>query len=837
MTTISGKFLRDASVKKEKLSLVNPTAKQDAVTVDYSLKNNPLYITLTDFRLKNKTDLSDKVIVGDHWYKFDVADTTSVDNGDTVIRTLDNKIYKKIIFSTDPTVLQAISDRLSYGTSSDFQTWFNDAFPSFYLTDAGKEGLFRYDSTDTTTPASARTLVKGAKRFKKEYTNYVSVTEFGAKGDYNPTTQTGTDDTVAFQAALDYASNKGLALLIDEGSYLISDTLRPKKVNNKKDFRLTLVGKGKGVSNIHGKRTDNSLVGKNLLDFDFQVGDDPAWTNSEIKISDITFWAGKADRCLYADRVIDIELDTCALNRGEIECLRIGSGNGDGNTFAAYVHNCYFGGSTDNGSINSACMVMHSSYAEVYNNVSDGGKYALLTSGGQMYIAGNTFEGSKTAGIYMTSSGGGGCKIIGNTIRPYGGYDPSGKYTGEQYGIHIESVSGGVPSNTIIGNQIFIPDPIGVDIVGNLTSVTGTIVPSPHAIYKIIGQTSGTEGLLIGYNVPNNTVNLLKTSGSGFITGETILQPSPSGGSFVISSFVTNIGSSLLLRGSAGYNVVTGNRFAGGTYVIRLESPGNTISNNSITGVRDGIYVSTSAQILGNYISLFAGSGSYTAIKRVGTPNVVFDNNVYNGTLDNIAPQQLSNITTTNRNALTSGQKYSGLLLNDTTLNKLTHWDGTNWNIIPIERFISGTAGVTDLDTTGVSGSFTWGADTLNKPEGYGTLLNIVGATSNGDATTTAGSWLNQLLFGTQGEIYWRQRLYSYGTFTPSGGAAWKLWTSKHFSPIAAQTNSAATTSTVAAGATPTKAEFDALRADYLAVKSTLDSLLTKMRTSKILLT
>ena len=835
MTTISGKFLRDASVKKEKLSLVNPTAKQDAVTVDYSLKNNPLYITLTDFRLKNKTDLSDKVIVGDHWYKFDVADTTSVDNGDTVIRTLDNKIYKKIIFSTDPTVLQAISDRLSYGTSTDFQTWFNDAFPSFYLTDAGKEGLFRYDSTDTTTPASARTLVKGSKRFKKEYTNYISVTEFGAKGDYNPTTQTGSDDTAAFQVALNYATDKGLALLIDEGSYLISDSLKPKKVNSKKDFRLTILGKGRGVSNIYGKNTDNSLVGKNLIDFDFQSGDNEAWNNSEVKITDLLIHAGRADRCISADRIIEIEICNNMLLRGQVECLRIGNGL-DGNTFAAYVHGNYFSGSTYNGGMNGGCINFNARYGEIYNNVSDGGKYSLFGGADQWYVAGNTFEGSKLAGIYSSSSGGGACKIIGNTIRTYTGFDPNGVFQGVQYGIHLDSVSGGVAVNTIMANQVFIPDPITNDIVVVASSTSAPLIASPHAPYSVTGSISGTVGLIVGINVTVGTILLQKTSGSGFVSGETLTQAT-TGGTFTINSLVVNTGYALNLTGNGGSNAVVGNRFSNGTFVINSTGLANNFSSNIISGAKDGIQISNSGQIIGNYFSL-TGGASATAVKRIGTPSVMFVNNVYGSSLlDNIAPQQLSNITTTNRNALTSGQKYSGLLLNDTTLNKLTHWDGTNWNIIPIERFISGPASVTDLNTTGVSGSFTWGADTLNNPEGYGTLLNIVGATSNGDATTTSGSYLNQLLFGTSGEIYWRQRIYSYGTFTPSGGAAWKLWTSKHFSPIAAQTNSAATTSTVTAGATPTKAEFDALRADYLAVKSTLDSLLTKMRTSKILLT
>ncbi|WP_031095498.1 hypothetical protein [Streptomyces sp. NRRL S-15] len=48
----------------------------------------------------------------------------------------------------------------------------------------------------------------------------------------------------------------------------------------------------------------------------------------------------------------------------------------------------------------------------------------------------------------------------------------------------------------------------------------------------------------------------------------------------------------------------------------------------------------------------------------------------------------------------------------------------------------------------------------------------------------------------------------------------------------AAVADAAAVTSVVAAGATPTKAEYDALRADVLALRTKVNSLLAAMRTS-----
>ena len=51
----------------------------------------------------------------------------------------------------------------------------------------------------------------------------------------------------------------------------------------------------------------------------------------------------------------------------------------------------------------------------------------------------------------------------------------------------------------------------------------------------------------------------------------------------------------------------------------------------------------------------------------------------------------------------------------------------------------------------------------------------------------------------------------------------------------AAVADAAALTSVVAAGGTPTKAEFDALRADLVAVRTTLNALLASTRTAGLL--
>ncbi len=51
----------------------------------------------------------------------------------------------------------------------------------------------------------------------------------------------------------------------------------------------------------------------------------------------------------------------------------------------------------------------------------------------------------------------------------------------------------------------------------------------------------------------------------------------------------------------------------------------------------------------------------------------------------------------------------------------------------------------------------------------------------------------------------------------------------------AAQADVGAVTSVVAAGSTPTKAEYDALRVDALATRTVLNSLLAKLRTADVI--
>lgn len=106
----------------------------------------------------------------------------------------------------------------------------------------GGFGVFRVDSTDTTSTDNGGTILVGAdgRRWKRDYVGPINVKWFGAKGDWNGTS--GTDDFVAFQAALD-AAPTGKTVFAPDAYYLVDGTL-----NITKDRVRLLLDHGAGIA-------------------------------------------------------------------------------------------------------------------------------------------------------------------------------------------------------------------------------------------------------------------------------------------------------------------------------------------------------------------------------------------------------------------------------------------------------------------------------------------------------------------------------------------------------------------------------------------------------------
>lgn len=66
---------------------------------------------------------------------------------------------------------------------------------------------------------------------------------------------------------------------------------------------------------------------------------------------------------------------------------------------------------------------------------------------------------------------------------------------------------------------------------------------------------------------------------------------------------------------------------------------------------------------------------------------------------------------------------------------------------------------VTDFNATTGSGVYYWVTDAANKPSGYGVLL--VNKLDGGDSATSL--WINQVAYGTNNKIYFRQNINSTG--------------------------------------------------------------------------
>lgn len=110
-------------------------------------------------------------------------------------------------------------------------------FPPLSLEDSVLQALLSDDESQSSKILFAKFVHRGAL--------VVNVKDFGAKGDYDPVTKTGTDDTAAFAAAI--ASDR--IVYAPPGSYLV-DTVRLDGAAGTFS-RVALVGAGKGITVLH----------------------------------------------------------------------------------------------------------------------------------------------------------------------------------------------------------------------------------------------------------------------------------------------------------------------------------------------------------------------------------------------------------------------------------------------------------------------------------------------------------------------------------------------------------------------------------------------------------
>lgn len=117
-----------------------------------------------------------------------------------------------------------------------------------------QSGTFKYDPGDTVSADDgAMTLVSGSNRYKR-FTTYVTFEMFGAKGDYNYSTGTGTNDTQALQNAINWCSVSGTEIKLLAGKKYLTGTLYLYKDSVKnpgfkaKPGRIKITGQAGGIA-------------------------------------------------------------------------------------------------------------------------------------------------------------------------------------------------------------------------------------------------------------------------------------------------------------------------------------------------------------------------------------------------------------------------------------------------------------------------------------------------------------------------------------------------------------------------------------------------------------
>lgn len=182
------------------------------------------------------------------WYYYDSTDTTSADNGTTVIVDSTGGRWKftgQVVINTavvnSIVALKAIDKtQVSYCTTK-----------GYYAAGDGGAGEYWYDSTDTTSTDNGGSVIVATDgaRWKLIHSSRIHVKQFGARGS-------GAGDSyAAITAALTYAATvSGLGLIIDLGGdyYSYSQTLAIPSC-------ISLVGEGKRSAILNYTGTSSAI--------------------------------------------------------------------------------------------------------------------------------------------------------------------------------------------------------------------------------------------------------------------------------------------------------------------------------------------------------------------------------------------------------------------------------------------------------------------------------------------------------------------------------------------------------------------------------------------------
>ena len=334
-------------------------------------------------------------------------------------------------------------------------------YPShFMLVDQGKEGLFRLDNNDTSTPDNIGTVLVagGNKRYKRAYKGMIEVEWFGAKGSAN--NSEAVANSIAIQAACDWAAlssgartdqtlmpvnkDRPAVVHIPAGTYFIAKTINLRgAINIKGDGGMSFGGTalvtrnpGHLFSLAGAPETDASnaveihdmrilMAGSSTESSAIYSGSPPNSSYSSLRVEGVWFQLnGQAQHAYEGLRADDVKFTNCTFDGTIAVALILGSNKDATNLVSNFsVQNCTFFWSR--GGIISARNVEGLLFSgnRVYGTVGDGPPVyetpfvvdALTNSrkAERIQIIGNNFD--RTNKILITQYDG--PLVIGNTAR------------------------------------------------------------------------------------------------------------------------------------------------------------------------------------------------------------------------------------------------------------------------------------------------------------------------------------------------------------------------------------------------------------------------------------
>lgn len=513
-------------------------------------------------------------------------------------------------------VVDSISDLRALAKDSPSKNAF---VAGYYVPGDGGGGNYYYDSADTTSADNGGTIIVATDggRWKLTATETVSVKQFGAKGDFNVPTETGTDDTAFIQAALDYVNSiTGGVLYFPEGQYKITAAL----------------GYSNNPIEIIGDGIDQTLIIQTTAAanaFDFVHTDVPPWVDGVLGhggrlystiIRDLSIVTTK-----QAGRAINVSIPASTQNNTWVRLTRVAIKSllyvTVGFQYGLFCHNVngtkldefYFMGDAGNTSVDAAAP-FYSQTAIVLEGDNAFGFISHYWRGVTVYAANRAVHiTNHYEGIYLQQFefGGVGEGIVIDPTTFTNFHAENGHIDFKAQGIFAKNVSGlrlvnvdllkhgqSPGAHTVVGPNVHIELCNGASIIGGRCwSFTG--VGNCNGIEIVDSIEFAIEGVDIKDMANTNTGITVSNGSKGVISGNVIKN--------VVAGIAVSAASNEIVIADNVISELVGT--PGTRFGIVVSSPATNITIEGNSGITD-VDLAIANNSTGNYIYHNTGGGA-----------------------------------------------------------------------------------------------------------------------------------------------------------------------------------------------------------------------------------